>query len=357
MKKLIFVFLLTIFLVGCQYFQDQLEAPQNLRYENGYILFDEVEGATEYIIYTDYDDHNVSTTSFYFDYPGEHHITIVAFGENYSPSDPSEPLLITIPYSLAGPKNLMYVEGILSFDEVQNAVQYRIDLGVHGAFTTVDNIIDISDRIPYYGAYAQIRVRAIFEYGQSNFSETLYITDGKPFIKKLTFNYSKVSSSNLILFNESEIYTIKSVILTAHDSEVDENNYTLSPSFAFTAEYLDTLSLGKQYFTLETHRGFISVEINITDETDPYIINSTDIYVDFTTDINLLFELFGGEIISLTAKNLTSSDYILNGSTATIKLDYLNEIFDIGREELIIRYELKVGNNYTIGYITLTDNT
>ena len=62
-------------------------------------------------------------------------------------------------------------------------------------------------------------------------------------------------------------------------------------------------------------------------------------------------------IQSLVAKNLTTSDYVISGSTATIKLDYLNEVFDFKREILIVRYELKIGNNYIIGYITLMDNT
>lgn len=361
MKKILIVFLFLLFLSGCEFFEEetdnQLATPENLRYIDQYIVFDAVEYADRYRIQINDEIIMTTYTAYAFNEPGEYIIIVEALGEGYEPSEPSE-MSLYIPHDLTAPTNLMLIDGILSYDEVPGAYRYEIDFDHRGQMFTTDTIVDVSMYTLLYGSYLKIKVRAYFNMGTSNYSETLVVIDGKPIVKNLIFNYSQTSSSDMIIFKEEDNFSVRSVYNENILEFVSSENYLTGSEFVMKASYLDSLEIGTYYYTLETHRGYVQLIININDDNLPYLINASDVYVDFKNDLTFDFDLMGGEIVSLTAKDLTSNDYTIDGSQATIDLDYLKTIFnEYGRIVLIIRYELKLDHETVIGYIKLTDNT
>lgn len=361
MKKILIVFLFVLFLSGCEYFEEtpnnQLAAPENVRYVDHIITFDAVEHADRYQIVIDGIVHMTTSTSYSFTEKGEFMVYIQAFGEGYEPSDFSE-LSIYNPHDLMGPTNLMLIDGILSYDEVPGAYRYEIDFDYHGQTYTTDTIVDVSMYTLLYGSYLNIKVRALFNVGASNYSETLQVIDGKPIIKRLLFNYSQVSSSDMTIFTEEDRFSVRSVYDENLLAPLSSIHYVTGSDFAFKSSYFDSLEVGTYYYTIETHRGYVQLVVNVNSDALPYLINASEVYVDFTKDLSFTFDLMGGEILSLTAKDLEITDYTIDGSQVTIDVDYLKTIFsEYGRVYLIVRYELKLGHESVIGYIKLTDNT
>lgn len=361
MKKILIVFLCVLFLSGCEFFEEetnnQLATPENLRYIDQYIIFDAVEHADRYRIQINDEIMITTYTAYAFSEPGEYVVIVEALGEGYETSA-SAYLNIFNPYPLTAPNNLMLIGNILSFDEVPNAYRYEIDFDYRGKIYTTDSIVDISGYILLYGSYLTIKVRAQFNHGLSNYSETLEVIEGKPIIKKMVFNYSKVSSSDLVIFSNIDQLSVRSVKVLNTDEFLAQDYYLVGDEFAMKATYFDTLDAGSYYYTIQTHRGYVQLIVHVNETNLPYLINTSDIYVDFSKNLTFEFDLMGGEIVSLTAKNLKETDYTIHGHLATINLDYLTTIFsEYGRVDLIVRYELKLDHETVIGYIKLTDNT
>lgn len=186
MKKILIVFLFVLFLSGCEYFEEtpnnRLAPPENVRYVDHLITFDAVEHADRYQIIIDDNTYMTTSTSYSFSKKGEFTVYVQALGEGYEPSELSEHSFYN-PYDLAGPTNLMLIDDILSFDEVPGAYRYEIDYEHRGQMYTSDTIVDVSMYTLLYGSYLKIKVRAYFNVGTSNYSETLLVIDGKPSLK------------------------------------------------------------------------------------------------------------------------------------------------------------------------------
>lgn len=162
----------------------------------------------------------------------------------------------------------------------------------------------------------------------------------------------------MTIFTENDRFSVRSVYSENLAQPLSSIHYVTGSNFLFKASYLENLEVGIHYYTIETHRGYVQLAVNVNNQTLPYLINASDVYVDFTKDLSFTFDLMGGEILSLTAKDLESTDYTIDGSQVTIDVDYLKSIFsEYGRINLIVRYELKLDHETVIGYIKLTDNT
>ncbi len=125
------------------------------------------------------------------------------------------------------------------------------------------------------------------------------------------------------------------------------------------SSYLKGLSLGEHVLSFETEKGIFSIRLNIIDTNRPYMISSSTVFTDFSKDVIVLFELFGGSIQSVSGNDITSSHYSIRNNQLTIKKGFIEQSFtqNPDRETLIIGYTLHVDSHVVIGYLFIKKAT
>ena len=145
-----------------------LVAPINLRIENGFIKWNNVDHATRYELVATKDGVdqiiNVSTTSYILSgfNAGEYTFKVRTIGDGFFYK--SSPFTESISYSiqsqkLATPTNLKVIDGIVSFDPVQGATAYRLVID-YSDFTITSTTFNLSSFNLRPGTY-MITVQAI----------------------------------------------------------------------------------------------------------------------------------------------------------------------------------------------------
>ncbi len=253
---------------------------------------------------------------------------------------------------LSIPTQLQEDQGLITFDAVENADKYVIEInGIEYEITETSYMIN------EVGTY-QVRVKAISEaFPDSFYTDKITFTITRE-LEAVHYNFSIHSTFDLLLLT----LTTPMEIISVNDgiSPLDETTYMMTDlSIFFNSEYLQTLNVGEHTFTFTLNYGSFDATINILDTTRPYMISQSQIYTSLDRDVTVMFDLFGGEVRSLSGNNITSEDYIIDGSSVTINQTYIQNAFtlDPSRETLIIGYTLERGLDMVVGYIFIYPNT
>lgn len=253
---------------------------------------------------------------------------------------------------LAIPSELTENQGVITFDPVENADYYVIE--INGVEYQINQT---SYTISEVGSY-EVRVKAVSDtLPDSFFTDKILFTMTKDF-GSVNYTYSIHSTFDLMLTMLSSHLTIDEVF--EGDQVVNPSHYSLiEQSVYFESEFLQTLSIGEHTFTFTLNFGTFEATINMIDTTRPYMISHSEIHTSLNQDVNVIFELFGGEVISLSGNGITAGDYTINDSTVTIDHTFIENAFtvDPSRETLIIGYTLERGLDMVIGYIFIYPNT
>ncbi len=252
---------------------------------------------------------------------------------------------------LSIPTQLQVNQGVVTFDAVENADKYVIEInGMEYEVT------ETSYTITEVGTY-QVRVKAISEaFPDSFYTDKITFTITRE-LDSLRYNYSIHSTFDLFLMTLSTPMEITSV--SDGNATLDDTTYTMTDlSIFFNSDYLQTLLVGEHTFTFILNYGSFEVTINILDTTRPYMISQSQIYTALDQDVIVMFELFGGEVRSLSGNNITVEDYMIDGSSVTINHTFIQNAFteDPSRETLIIGYTLERGLDMVVGYIFIYPN-
>jgi len=86
----------------------------------------------------------------------------------------------------------------------------------------------------------------------------------------------------------------------------------------------------------------------------PYIISSTLVETDGSTDLHFQFELFSGNIKQISADGLSEEDFVIQGNVVIINKDYIALSLET-KTEFIINYVLET-DEIVIGFINITGN-
>jgi len=166
------------------------------------------------------------------------------------------------------------------------------------------------------------------------------------------FVYSVLSTFDLKiqdLPNELKVTEVKkgSEMLTSAIFIHEGNQLFLKSS------YLKGLSLGEHVLSFETDQGIFTITLTLVNTDRPYMISTSTVFTDFSSDLTFEFELFGGSIQSVSGNEIQSSHYRIKNQQLTIKSQFIEQSFnqDPSRETLIIGYTLQSGNNIVVGYL------
>jgi hypothetical protein len=249
------------------------------------------------------------------------------------------------------PQNLRYEDKIL-FDAVDDATAYVIDLNDE-KITITETFYEVT--IP--GSYI-VRVKAQGEgYQDSLYTEEITFTVSYPF-SDFAFNYSIRSIVDVPVGSVAEANEIAQVSYSG--SPISTTAYTFENRIlTLKSTYLTTLTVGEQILTVTTNIGSFQININIFDTSKPYMMSKSEVFTDFSTDVTVIYDLFGGSISGLSGNNITASDYTITNNTVTISKTFIENAFtsEPTRETLVIGYTLESGNNVVIGYIFIKKST
>jgi hypothetical protein len=253
---------------------------------------------------------------------------------------------------LDAPQGLAFVDGSIVFDEVENASSYFVKIN--------DETIEIdvtSYGITTPGSYT-VKVKASGEGFQDS-----YYSDSITFIINTTFsneryNYSLISTFDLLIKQFSHAFDLQSISLNEQD--VSLSNVVLeSRQLKLKSSFLKTLETGLHVFEIILDSGSFEVTIIIHQSAKPYIISNNEIKTDMNSNASFLYELFGGEIATVSGHSISADDYEIVGNQLTIKQTFITSNFnnDAALSMIVLGYSLKSGENTVIGYLFILKQT
>lgn len=173
---------------------------------------------------------------------------------------------------------------------------------------------------------------------------------------ELAFSYNL--STNLDL----DITLSNDVIVESVFSEAlafDNTSYTYQDGIiSIGNEYLKTLSDGFIEVLLTSENDTYNIEIEIIDDRIPQLASENEVIFQSGTNINLVFELYGGSVVQLNGNNISEIDYTIDGNSVIINTSFIDELLvsDPLRERVIISYYLENKGFITIGYLFIETN-
>ena len=354
-KKILILLLLVFVLYGCK--PDaltRLETPTNLRYENYEVHFDAVENAEMYILEVNGVTHELTDTMFELPMISTYDVRVKSRAEGYQDSYYTEMLNFTLEFDFVSPSNINLIDGILFWDPVPNALSYLIN--VDGlTYSTSDTSMQIS---LYSSIQKEIKIRSIYRLGVSDYSIPIYASSEITVLSSVTKNYSTLSTFDLEVKsfeNNPSVISIRNIA----DELVDLSNILIANNkIFFKSSFLQTQLTGLHIYIIETNFGYHQVKINITNTDRPYMISGSEILTDFKEDVTIEFELFGGNVLSMSGNDISVYEYTISGNKVTIDKEFMvSQFIKVpSRTTLILGYTLESGDNVVIGYIFIKAN-
>jgi len=248
---------------------------------------------------------------------------------------------------LAIPQNLRYEGSTFSFDAVEHATSYVLEInGEQIILTSTSHILNLA------GDYS-IRVKARAEGYFDSFYSDRYVFSIHLELQNVRHNYSVQSTFDLIVYTFSEDVTITNIKFNNQIISSDHYIYTNRQLF-FKSSYLSTLTPLLYVFEISLgNKGSFHLNLNVIDTNLPYIVSYNNVTFE-EGDITLQFELFGGNIQGLTSSfTITTEDYQIEDHMLTIKSAYISRYFEQfpSQDTLSLRYTLNHNDEYVIGYI------
>lgn len=251
------------------------------------------------------------------------------------------------------PQNLIHEDSTISFDAVEYATSYVLEVNDEEIILTTT-----SYTFQTSGAYS-IRVKARAEgyldsFYTDQYSFTIFVN-----VSDVRFNYSIQSSFDLLAYTFEEDVVITSIQL--NETNLSSSNYMYTnQQLMIPSSYLTALD--PDLYTFEVNLGLgesFDLVINVMDTNLPYIVSYNTLTYNEGEDINIWYELFGGTIQGLSSGYaIDASDYSIDDNILTIKSSYVSEYFNefTTQQTLSIRYTLSKNDEYVLGYIFINKN-
>ncbi|MBU1145026.1 MAG: hypothetical protein KJ971_04105 [Firmicutes bacterium] len=260
-------------------------------------------------------------------------------------------------------------ENVLVWDEITGCNQYEVylhDVTSNGGsllledeYILVDtNEYDISLLIP--NREWDIMVRAIIGEEHSAFSIGFSVS---AFVNsEINYDYELVVGSNhdYIVFPESlpALFYIK--YINQELSTASSTWYNVIPASSYFTQY-GRLFIDRNYFSdlseelrlfLYSEDGIITIDLNISSITKPFIVSSNTI-VFSSDDVIMVFEFCGGTFDEITGSDISSSDYDLEDNVLIIHQDFISNLFNdnLDRNSVILSYQLRNNSDIILGFI------
>lgn len=153
--KVFLLFLVLFSLVGCG---ERLETPANVKIVDDVLSWNQVQKATGYVVKVDENEHSTSTTSFNLLNltlaEGTYQVSVKAVGnEEVKDSRYSNTLIYVVGHkTLSAPTNLAITDGVLTWNQVSGAIQYKVTVNGSEVFTE-ELIVDVADYVIAIGQY------------------------------------------------------------------------------------------------------------------------------------------------------------------------------------------------------------
>ncbi|MFO7970050.1 MAG: hypothetical protein R6U15_08095 [Candidatus Izemoplasmatales bacterium] len=346
MKKYMYTFLaflLVISFLGCSETNTtteeetlvSLDTPTNINIEGVMVSWDEVDGASSYDIYLNEDIFNVTSNYYLIEEEGSYDIKVIAKGEGYLDSLPSEILTATIAYEDNVNYNIVISEELISWDEIVDASEYNIYINGE-VFRTSNTEFSFAD---INGGLLVINIQAVYPLGQANISDNEIVEHNIETTRNRYYQYSTNSTQNILIMDlaieeEVSITNASGDLLDNNDILAKNNFYEIKSDYILNQED-DNIHLYLYYGNKKSE-----VIINVSEKVAPYIISSTLVYTNGEEDIKLQFELFTGDFRQISGEDLESEDYSIEDNILTIYASYIDSRFQT-ETDFTINYALE----------------
>jgi hypothetical protein len=349
MKYLKIIFSLIIFLmvVGCESETtiSKLSHPENIEY-NGILLWDEVNDATIYDVYVNEVSVTVDENMYIFEEEGIYTVYVIAKATGYLDSDASESINIEIDYENDLEFALTCLDDTLEWNVFEDVDNYNVFVnGVKHEVTTNSFVIDDLE-----AGVTSLSVQAVYPIGVSNISDVVYIANDLIETERISFQYSINSTMDIIIWED---ITNDKLYLQNSISEFinKESLLVLSEEhLEIKSEYLVDLELGIFSFYLIHGVYKTLVEINITDNVNPYIISSTNIDTFGNTDVYLQYELFDGSFYSINGNKDDEVLHHFNNNIMVIEKEFIASKFAVN-DMFVLSSVIKKDDTSVVGYL------
>lgn len=349
MKKIaVFIFLIFI-LFGCsEPTLERLNTPQNLVFMDA-IYFEGVKHATSYVLEINGEEVVIDDVHYHIAEEGTYNVRVKAIAFGYDDSPYSQMITFIIDHTFEVPTSITINNNrILMWDVMTGAIKYLVLVNGE-SYETLENYFSLTQ---FEMSPLVINVKAIYNQGESIWSNRIIDEEGVQPIDLIQFNYSTNSSFDLIvLISESLLYIKES----STDAYINEYDF-LENEVSIDTEYLTLLSLGEHEFKILTFDGYYVLRINIIDTNSPYMITSQEIYTLFDKDIICSFDLFDGTIMDLTGSSITPLDFIIVDNIVIINIDYVLTQFEEDHNlfTVTLTYTLQKGDEVITGDIDIS---
>jgi len=344
--KHLLLLLIVITLSSCgKPLPEQLDTPDNLRFED-ILRWDEVEHAMDYVVYIDDIGYPVSENYYVITEQGNYSIYVVAIAGEYEDSEQSETINLSLYYENTISPNIRLTDSNLEWDAIIDAVSYNVFLnGVKNETTATQVTLDVS------GVY-DVSVQAVYPAGKSYVSESVLVPYNLSDAPIQKYQYSLQSTKALILLNGDIYDTLYAKDINGDFINNDDVFTKIDGAFSIKSSFIVANPVGPFEFYILDNNSITPIEITIYDKDTPYIMSSSIIWTDGSEDITLQFELFGGEVYSISG---ATGDTVLWSSiddTIIIEKEFIDSKFTANsNEEFVLSYIINLGNNSVIGYL------
>ncbi len=248
------------------------------------------------------------------------------------------------------PWGLLITDDVLTWNETPGAIGYEVLYG-ETALPVTENSYDLLT-LPENALYT-LSVRSVFAYDvKSGLSVSMFYHSYHEPYSAFGFRFNKNAAEAFSVNLTGESLCIDGV-LAWDGSLLEEAAYTIVDEIiTISSEYLLTVPYGERILLILTSAGFVTLEIEVVDDRQPYMISLSN--VTFTgVDVILDFEVYDGLIVNLSGNGITAADYRIEGSHVTINAAYIAGKFSENpdRVTLILGYYLSANDHITIGYV------
>lgn len=352
MKKKLILAILLIFLnivVACSPSEPllRLDQPLNLKVVKNVVSFDPVEFADYYILNINSTNIELTETTYTIEESGTYRVQVKAVGENFTDSLFSTALTFEVRF-LTYPKNIQVINRLITYDEVDGADSYNIDINGE-IYNTKERIVPSLEPGTYF-----VRIQSL----SNQFVDSIYspmivlvVTEQDLIISNHIYGYSLKSSFDLPLITYKEAPSKFNVYLVVDSVETEMDYqyvYLKDQTLYLTEEYLekfkkdDSISL-----RISTNLGRHQVTIKINETSNPYIYNDIIVRTNLIDDLTFNIEVFDFKLFDVFNSNkdlpvMDEKTYTFERGVLTIHNDYIKNIFESNLElheiKIMIRF-------------------
>jgi hypothetical protein len=173
--------------------------------------------------------------------------------------------------------------------------------------------------------------------------------------ENISYNYSIHSEFDLLIQSLPQRYDVQEFML--NDNPIDLSNLNHDNSgLKVKSGYLKSLSLGDYVFNIITNDGSFIFNLTIINTQRPYMVSKSSVTTDLSSNHTFLFELFGGNISSVSGHNINSNNYTISNNVLTIRRTFIKSVFENDETLLtmVLAYSLDIEGHTVIGNIFIS---